>query len=288
MSVRRIAQEREWEVDGLKIRGLSWGHSSFPTVIALHGWLDNAASFLKLAPLLGDYQVISIDLPGHGFSDDRSSDATYQIWDDLPQLCKLIEDISPAPIALMGHSRGAIISILLAAVLKEKVTSIVALDALIPDVQEGCNVADQLRKFINERQRLIRRNPVFLPSRLEVIQRRCSIGLSHDSAEILARRSLVHVEQKGYYWRFDQRLKGASAVKLSKNDLSSILKNIDASVMLAIANDGYMRESSTLEFVSRNLKNCHIINMEGGHHFHLEGSAHSLSKIIVDFLDREF
>ena len=129
MSGRRMAQEREWKIDGLRISGLSWGDSALPVIIALHGWLDNAASFWKLAPLLENYQVIAIDLPGHGLSDDRSPDATYQIWDDLPQLVKLIEDVSSLPIVLMGHSRGAIISLFLAAVLSEKVRSMVALDA---------------------------------------------------------------------------------------------------------------------------------------------------------------
>ena len=145
MSVKRVEQEREWEIDGLRIRGLSWGDATLPTIIALHGWLDNAASFLELAPLLENYQVISIDLPGHGLSDDRSPDATYQIWDDLPQLCKIVEDVSSSPTILMGHSRGAIISILMASVLGEKVCSIIALDALIPEAQLDGAVVGQLQ-----------------------------------------------------------------------------------------------------------------------------------------------
>ena len=173
----------------------------------LHGWLDNAASFWKLAPLLENYQVIAIDLPGHGLTDDRSPDATYQIWDDLPQLVRLIEDVSSLPIVLMGHSRGAIISLLLAAVLSEKVWSMVALDAFYQDPQPEGNITNQLKKFIKERQNLINKKPTYLRNRDDVIRRRCSVGLSLDAVEILARRSLLHVQDKGYFWRFDQRLK---------------------------------------------------------------------------------
>tara|TARA_B100000287_G_scaffold210254_1_gene198419 strand:+ start:347 stop:1207 length:861 start_codon:yes stop_codon:yes gene_type:complete len=286
MSVRRIAQEREWKIDGLRISGLSWGDSALPTIIALHGWLDNAASFWKLAPLLENYQVIAIDLPGHGLTDDRSPDATYQIWDDLPQLVKLIEDVSSLPIVLMGHSRGAIISLFLAAVLSEKVRSMVALDALIPDPQPEGNVTNQLKKFIKERQNLVNKKHTYLRNREDVIRRRCSVGLSLDAAEILARRSLLHVEDKGYFWRFDQRLKGASAVKFSKDDLSDILGNIEIPVMLAIASDGYANSSSELDAISQTLTRCEIVRVKGGHHFHMEESAQYLSQIIDDFLAR--
>jgi len=34
-----------------------------PLLIALHGWLDNSASFLPLAPHLGDFHLICVDLP---------------------------------------------------------------------------------------------------------------------------------------------------------------------------------------------------------------------------------
>ncbi len=281
-----MAQEREWKIDGLRISGLSWGDSALPTIIALHGWLDNAASFWKLAPLLENYQVIAIDLPGHGLTDDRSPDATYQIWDDLPQLVKLIEDVSSLPIVLMGHSRGAIISLFLAAVLSEKVRSMVALDALIPDPQPEGNVTNQLKKFIKERQNLVNKKHTYLRNREDVIRRRCSVGLSLDAAEILARRSLLHVEDKGYFWRFDQRLKGASAVKFSKDDLSDILGNIEIPVMLAIASDGYANSSSELDAISQTLTRCEIVRVKGGHHFHMEESAQYLSQIIDDFLAR--
>ena len=287
MSGRRMAQEREWKIDGLRISGLSWGDSALPVIIALHGWLDNAASFWKLAPLLENYQVIAIDLPGHGLSDDRSPDATYQIWDDLPQLVKLIEDVSSLPIVLMGHSRGAIISLFLAAVLSEKVRSMVALDALIPDPQPEGNVTNQLKKFIKERQNLINKKHTYLRNREDVIRRRCSVGLSLDAAEILARRSLLHVENKGYFWRFDQRLKGASAVKFSKDDLSDILGNIEIPLMLAIASDGYANGSSELDSICETLTRCEIVRVKGGHHFHMEDSAQYLSQIINDFLARE-
>ena len=46
--------ECHWEVHGLRLAGLAWGDPASPPVLCLHGWLDNAASFDALAPLLQD------------------------------------------------------------------------------------------------------------------------------------------------------------------------------------------------------------------------------------------
>ena len=82
-----------FETDGLTYRGLAWGDTGKPLVFAIHGWLDNALSFAVLAPLLTHYRVISIDLSGHGLSSHRSADANYHIWDDIPQLMAVIDQL---------------------------------------------------------------------------------------------------------------------------------------------------------------------------------------------------
>ena len=35
-------------------------------VLALHGWLDNAASFARLAPKLEGMRIVALDFAGHG------------------------------------------------------------------------------------------------------------------------------------------------------------------------------------------------------------------------------
>ena len=96
-----------WTVDGLTVAGMAWGPADGHPVLALHGWLDNAASFEVLAPILAGCRVVALDLTGHGLSDHRSEDATYLIWDDIPQVLKVIEALGWTDCTMLGHSRGA-------------------------------------------------------------------------------------------------------------------------------------------------------------------------------------
>ena len=63
--------------------GKSWGDNDATiNIIAVHGFLDSAASFDRLAPLLvqnsnNAIRVIAIDLSGHGKSSHRPDHTTY-------------------------------------------------------------------------------------------------------------------------------------------------------------------------------------------------------------------
>ena len=65
------------------LAGLAWRRQGRPRVLALHGWLDNANSFQPMAPLLGQLDLVALDLPGHGHSDHRHSTARYHFVDYL-------------------------------------------------------------------------------------------------------------------------------------------------------------------------------------------------------------
>jgi pimeloyl-ACP methyl ester carboxylesterase len=124
----------------LTYSGLEWGRPDAPLVIALHGWLDNALSFSVLAPQLKGLRVLALDLSGQGWSAHRSQDATYHIWDDIPQLMGILEQLGEPSVSVLGHSRGAAIAVLLAAALGERCAHLVLLDGLLPHPidEAGC------------------------------------------------------------------------------------------------------------------------------------------------------
>ena len=85
--------ERTFNVNGLNFAAKEWGTPGATPVIALHGWLDNAASFDVMLPHMDNFHVIAIDCAGHGNSSFRSADSSYNIWQDIPE----VMGIGPVP-----------------------------------------------------------------------------------------------------------------------------------------------------------------------------------------------
>jgi pimeloyl-ACP methyl ester carboxylesterase len=70
-------------------------HQPTKKILCLHGWLDNAASFNRLAPLLlldsksslpkeqqqqqQPMEIVALDFPGHGLSHHKSVDGPPQL-----------------------------------------------------------------------------------------------------------------------------------------------------------------------------------------------------------------
>ena len=182
------ASEVAFDVDGLTYRGIVWGDPADPLVFAIHGWLDNALSFTRLAPLLEGYRVLSIDLSGHGLSSHRSPDANYHIWDDIPQLLEIVEQLGVESLHVVGHSRGAAVAGAFAVALEEKCASLTMLDGMISRSFENDNGAELFIGSIAERKKYMARPPLIFPTIEEFINSRSRYGFTRENAELLVPR----------------------------------------------------------------------------------------------------
>jgi len=272
-----------WEVNGLRLEGLCWGDESLPPILALHGWLDNAASFEMLAPLLDSHFVLALDLTGHGQSSRRSDDATYHIWDDLPEIMGVLEQLGWQTFDLMGHSRGAIISTILASAIPERVNHLVLLDAVTPQGIPEEDFPRQLAKFLKDKPRRLNREGRVYSTVDQAIAARTKSGLSVPAAKSLAQRSLAS-HPEGSVWSSDPRLYGASAVKLTKGQNRAILENLTMPTLFLQAENGLAQDSSLLEHTKKHVGNLHAEIVPGGHHFHMDGDVTAVAERITRFL----
>lgn len=279
------AVELQWEVDGLRMAGLAWGERTQAPVLALHGWLDNAASFACLAPCLAEeFYVVAPDLTGHGGSDWRSADATYQVYDDVPQLHGLVSQLGWERFGLIGHSRGAIIASLFSACFPGMVSPLVLLDGISPPPLPGGAFVSQLRQFVLDRERLQSRRPRVFTDQRSASRVREEQGLSPAAAGLIARRNLRAVEG-GYTWTMDPRLRGASAVKMTPEQVDAMLSALPGPVLLLLAEGGLAGTHSD-KFVSLGERIPDLIRewVPGSHHFHMEEGVDKLGSRIARFL----
>lgn len=284
-------EEGRWTLDGLQYAGLVWGPENGRPVLATHGWMDHADSFRELAPRLTGCRVVALDLSGQGHSAHRSPDATYNLWDDLPQIAALLDTLGWKKCTLLGHSRGANINSLFAAAQPQRVNAVVALDALVPDPVPEEAIIDTLRAFIEEtRQQASRRRRTY-PSKEDYVARRSERRNSRQTAEALVDRAVAETSD-GFHTRADARLFASSAMKLTRPQVEAVLSALTMPVLNIWAEEGlpaYMEWPAT----ARRLAEDHVADYEaldlpGDHHFHLDPQrAGPIAEAILDFLDRK-
>ncbi len=93
--------------------GLRWHYQrggSGPTLLLLHGTGASLHSWSGLFPLLtAQFDVISVDLPGHGFS-ELPGHASMSLPGMATALTSLLQHLQTQPTCVIGHSAGAAIA----------------------------------------------------------------------------------------------------------------------------------------------------------------------------------
>ncbi|KAL7464261.1 hypothetical protein ACHAXS_004600 [Conticribra weissflogii] len=157
---------------------------STPTrkILCLHGWLDNAASFDRLAPLLlrslSDaanhpnalpVELVALDFPGHGLSDHKSADGPPQLLAEYAHYVAEFFDATgwgsaadgqSEKVVLVGHSMGAGVAVIVAAAFPEWCRALVLLDGAGPPARNAEDAARHVRAACRRR---IRSNRTLFP-----------------------------------------------------------------------------------------------------------------------------
>src|SRR5579875_3291993 len=130
-----------------ELAALQWGEPDAPPLLALHGWLDNAASFGAIAPRLAACRrVIAPDLPGHGHSAHLPAGAIrYHVVDQVDHVLDAADALGLASFDLLGHSLGAGIASLIAAALPARVGKLALIEGLGPLADDGSQTLSRWR-----------------------------------------------------------------------------------------------------------------------------------------------
>ena len=271
--------------DGLTYAGLEWGDPDGYPILALHGWLDNALSFSVIAPFLSEYRLIALDLSGQGLSDHRSADATYHIWDDVPQLLSVVATLGLDQLVVLGHSRGAAIAVLLATALEDRCSQLVMLDGMLPRPMPDESAVEQFLQSQRDHRGLSKHQPRIFDDVEGFVSARVRLGFSESSARLLAPRALRKTED-GWALVHDPRLNHASAVKLSPGMCSTFYAAMAKPALALVAEEGLRVRGgleASLAAVSE-MPNCRVETVPGSHHTHMEEGAQHIAEHIAAFI----
>ena len=275
------------KTERLALAGFHNGIVSGRPIIALHGWLDNAASYSPLASLLNvERPFYAMELPGHGLSEHRPSSCSYQLLENIVDVAALVAAIAPdgGPVTLVGHSLGGIICSLYAAASPERVDKLLLLDSLGPMTDEVESVLPQRRKAMRKAELFRSSKLVIYPSiEMAAKVRMSGVGkVSADAAKLLVERGLKSVEG-GYQWTSDPRLMEPSFLRFSEEQVQAIFGGIECPVCLVCGDKGYYADYSALRARLSYIKTLEKHLVQGGHHFHMDGDVSATVEIMNEF-----
>ena len=280
---------REFQLDTRvgRIAGLRSGEPGAERVLALHGWLDNAASFVPLAPHLRALDLVAPDLPGHGSSAHLPTGADYSFAGAVNSVFDIADALGWEQFSLLGHSMGAGIASLAAAACPQRVQRLLAIEALGALAEEPERTVARLRDAIAA-SRLLPRKPlrVFPDLASAVRARMLANALSEPVARLLARRGIVPVEG-GFVWSSDPRLTLPTMLRLTEAQVRNLVAGIECPTRVIYADpaqaylpDPLRRERAGL------LPRGELVVLPGGHHLHMEDPV-AVAAAIGDFFVRQ-
>lgn len=266
-------QEVRLRLPHIELAAHLYGPEDGLPVIALHGWLDNAASFARLAPKLPGLRIVALDFAGHGHSDHRPPGGSYAIWDYVHDVLQVAEQFGWQRFSLLGHSMGAIVSVLLAGAMPERVERLALIDGLMPYTGEPDTAPQKLGEALRAQLALAGKSkPVYAEFERAVQARMRGVGaVSFDAAELLAQRGLMPVPG-GYTWRTDSRLTLPSPLRLTQAHAQAFVRALQCPAKLIMAEQGMLHAQPSIKALLEGLP-VEVATLPGGHHLHLDDEA---------------
>lgn len=264
---------------------------SGPRVLALHGWLDNAASFLPLAAYLGNIDLVALDLPGHGRSAHLPPGADYSFASAIASVLDAADALGWERFALLGHSMGAGIASQVAAACPQRIVRLLAIEALGALAEVPERTVARLRDAVAA-ERALRGKPLrVFPDLDTAVRTRLHAGrvpgsgLDEPLLRLLVERGLREVPG-GHAWSSDQRLTLPTLVRMTEAQVENLVAGIECPTLAIFAEPAqpYLPDDLRRRRVGL-LPRGELVVIPGGHHLHMQQPAR-VAAVIGDFFLR--
>jgi pimeloyl-ACP methyl ester carboxylesterase/aryl carrier-like protein len=281
-SFGELPRESFADVGSLRLCVCEWGPQDGVPILCLHGILDQAAVWGPVASRLASqgYRVIAPDLRGHGRSQHAPTPNSYQLLDVLSDLDGLTTQLFDEPFTLVGHSMGAALAAVFAAVRSPKVASLVLVEPGVvldaPERDPADLLAVQLDYLASPPV-----HPVFAD--LEVAAerlRQVTPALSREFAMHLAGRA-TEPYGKGFRWRWDPPLRTRSSLDMGMDQFRRLLGRISAPTVLVRGVKSDFLSPENAKLLLKAIAGSREATADGGHYLPVE-TPEALAEWIAD------
>lgn len=259
----------------LRLHYLDWGNEGAPPLILLHGGRDHAHNWDWVARALrDDYRIIAPDLRGHGDS-DWSPDASYSLVAHAQDLAELIDQLGIAPLSIVAHSLGGIVTMRYAALYPEKVRKIVAIEGLGAPVSMMAQMDtipphERQRRWIDELRAIGERKPRRYATLDDAVARMAEENkhLSPEQAHHLTVHGVRRNEDGSYSWKFDNYVRNFWPIDLTPEQRIAMWERVTCPMLLMNGTESWFPDPEGDERL-RHFRNARISVFEdAGHWLH--------------------
>ncbi|KAB0795053.1 hypothetical protein PPYR_11892 [Photinus pyralis] len=277
------------------IAGKWWGSKTIQPVLAIHGWQDNAGTFDTLIPLVMDRNTsfLCIDLPGHGLSSQCPPGHHYSAWDFVLTVRRIVKRFKWNNIKILGHSMGAAIAFVYAAIFPNDLDGYVAIDMISSVPRETDENFDSIKLSLD---RFLQYDGFNWENSMsyeydDIVQLLMTVysnSLTTESAKILLKRGAKQTKDHRFQFRRDACvIVDNMASYFTFNTILTFSSRIKCDVMYIQAESGLMLHKSEqhdaiVESIRQSARRFEHCTVPGTHHVHLN-NPESVCNIIKSF-----
>ncbi len=257
-----------------------------PRVLALHGWLDNAASFVPMAEHLSGIELVAVDLPGHGHSVHLPAGAIYTFEMAVHHVLDIADALGWERFTLLGHSMGAGIASLVATACLQRVERLVCIEALGGLADAAENTALRMRESVAAMRAIDAKSLRVFPELDVAIQARMRANMmSEPVARLIVERGVREVAG-GWQWSSDPRLMVPTWLRPVDAQVVTVCAGIECPTRVVFAEPAqpYLPADVRRRYVDA-LPRGELLTMPGTHHLHME-TPQPVAEWIAPFLAR--
>ena len=228
----------------LRLHYLDWGNATAPPLLLLHGNRDHAHNWDWVARRLQDrYHVIAPDLRGHGDS-QWSLGSMYSPSELVYDVAQLVHQQHLAPVRIVAHSLGGIVSMRYAGTYPEHVDRLVVVDGTGDIAQHAggrTSAPERMRTWVETERSLAARQPRRYPSLEEAYERlqEANPHLTADQARYLTVHGANQNEDGSYSWKFDNYVHAGHLLDVSQEEIEQLWANIACPVLFLTGTESW-------------------------------------------------
>jgi len=274
----------------LKLQFWDWGREGKPVMLLVHGGLDHARSWDWVARALrDDFHVYALDLRGHGNS-AWAPGALYSVAEHVLDLSGLADIVQGFSVHIIGHSLGAVVSLVYSGIYPDRVKKVVAIEGVgLPPVRrwDQTTGAERMRQWIEKVRGAEQRTPHSYPDLASAVARMKEANpfLSDEVARHLTLHGTNWNADGSMIWKFDNFARLGAPYGMNVAEMSAALGCIQCPVLLFWGRESFAMDPE-LAGETAALRDLRIVKVDRAghwvHHDKLEIFLYETRKFLED------